>query len=500
MWTVIRNFFRRLFGRQVQQPNLSNMRNIIYQATYRLEFPVTVEFTYENARVFTINQLSKLDNYHRGNADDDEDVEDDAPLGYLVVEILTEIKNFESANDAAAHARPKLLVVLSLISLFCDEAFSPYMSAYGSSGLGNELSKRGETRFIVGENQEDWTADFQKMLDTLNGAKEDKKRLIYSLIDRWRKARHMQEESEESMEFDDEVVIAYFHVLELLGTEYYNALKTKIKAEISGYLHHVYSGLMLYEGEYLKSMVNGKTGLTEQLILEGLPIAGKVQFALNELGITGSRLKFLIGNLIKDRNNVAHGRVVYQDKIIFPVPQFFQNPKINEYSLDTLKYLTANAICLFTGNERFKEEWELQDSYLIPTPDEIKGFINTGKYKGLSNDDFANGTTNGINVGAICWYIVDKKVEPQKGLEIFTDYLKNITEEENQITPLVLAAAIMADTAKGDQLQQCENILLIAAKHNWHLLFDMRDVLSFLQYNGHVAKHLEKMIDESKLR
>jgi hypothetical protein len=155
-----------------------------------------------------------------------------------------------------------------------------------------------------------------------------------------------------------------------------------------------------------------------------LPISGKVLFALNELGINGSRLKYLMNNLIKDRNSVANGRTVYQDNIIFPVPPYFPNAKLNEYSLDTQKTLAAHAICGFVGSEQYTKKWQMEDSNLIPTPDEIKAFIDSRKYKGLSNEKFATAAISGINPGAIGWSILDKKIPLTKGLEIFSDYLK----------------------------------------------------------------------------
>lgn len=480
-----------------RQQKKNEMKKVIYQAIYRLEFPLSAQFSYENAIVFTIDKLSKLENYRKFGGEEDED---EAPLGYLVVEILTEIKDFESANDAAAHARPKLLVVLSLLSLFCDWPFTPFMSFQGGARVADALSKIAEARFVIGEEQENYTDELQKVLNAMTNAEQHGKRLIYSLLDRWRKARHMQEESQDSMEYDDEVVIAYFHVMELLGTEYYNKLRTNIKTEVAAYLDKIYGGMLLFEGEYLKTTIFSKTGLTEQIILDGLPVAGKVLFALNELGITGVRLKHLLNNLIKDRNSVAHGRTVYQDKIIFPVPPFFPNAKLNEYSLDTLKTLAAHAICRFAGSKLYSERWKLEDSNLIPTPDEIKAFVNNGKYKRLSNSDFVAGTVDDINPGAISWSMLDKKTTLAKGLEIFSDYLKNIAEDESEITQVVLAAALMVDVAIGDQLAQCEKVLQIAAKNQWHLFGSMRNILSFLEYNGWEPKHLEKMITEKRFR
>jgi hypothetical protein len=92
----------------------------------------------------------------------------------------------------------------------------------------------------------------------MNNGDQSEKRLIYSLIDRWRNPIHMQKESQDSMEYDDEVVIAYFHVLELLGAEYYNPLRTKIKAEVASYLDKIYSGMLLFDGEYLKTTIFSK--------------------------------------------------------------------------------------------------------------------------------------------------------------------------------------------------------------------------------------------------
>jgi len=310
----------------------------------------------------------------------------------------------------------------------------------------------------------------------------------------------MQEESEESMEYDDEALISYFHVLELLATEFYASLKKEIKKKVLEFLNDIYDNTLHFSGDYLKDTVTNKATFNEQLIFEGLPVAGKVLYALHNLGINSKRQNYFLKNVIKDRNNVAHGRIVYQDKIIFPVPQFFPTAKIKDYTLDGLKSLTAHAICKFAGTDIWLEEWQLQDSHLIPTPEEIKEFVAEKKYKGLSNADFANGVEGRINPGAIAWYMVDKKYSNIEGLEILKDFIRNIEEDKDQITQVVMAIALITDVAEGELLLQCENILNIACKNNWHLFTNMREVLVFLEYNGLAPKRLVEMIEAGTLR
>ena len=73
----------------------------------------------------------------------------------------------------------------------------------------------------------------EKLLSFLNNSSNDRKELIYSLFDRYRKASSMAKEDEEGMRYDDEIFLAYFHILELLAGQYSSELKGNIQTQVN---------------------------------------------------------------------------------------------------------------------------------------------------------------------------------------------------------------------------------------------------------------------------
>lgn len=468
------------------------MPNVTYITTIPLEENVYCCFQYQNCRVSTSSDLKPLGV---------DKVEDDI-IGYFIISIDTSVKDFESVTDAAAHARPMFLIILDILSLFLDRPMTPFDTGYQTSfvTIKEEKAKRIDTTFVIGE--EDISNSLTNFLRQLNEVDSNKQKFFYSLMDRWRKAVYMQNVSEDSQEYDDEAVIAYFHVLELLAEEHSRELGLLIKEKIENSLIDIYGGIMQFEGNYLHSLIASKKQLNNQLILSDLPVAGKILYALGKLGVMSKRLKYFIGNWIKDRNNVAHGRRVYQDRIIFPVPPFFPNARINDYTLNTLRYLTAHVICVATaGIDIHEERWEEEHNMLIPTPEEIKSFVSDNRHKELTNEQFVNGNLYNINPGSISWYLVDKKIKHQEGISVLRDFLMNIDlNDSDQVNQIVIAAVILADFVDEELRAICEQVIVEAYKNRWHPFINLRELLSFLEYNNHTPKFLENMIIDKKVR
>lgn len=468
------------------------MPKVTYTTTIPIEENIQCSFLYQNCRVYSSPDLKILG----------VDETNDGVLGYFIISIDTVIKDFETVIDSAAHARPMFLIILDILSLFLDRPITPFDTGYQTSFVTIEQDVRPivATRLIL--DNEDLSNDLIKFLEDLNAANLNRKKYFYSLMDRWRKAVYMQNVSEDSQEYDDEAVIAYFHVLELLAEEHSNELGLLIKEKIENSLIAIYGGIMQFEGNYLHSLIASKKQLNNQLILSDLPIAGKILYALGKLGVMSKRLKYFIGNWIKDRNNIAHGRRVYQDRIIFPVPPFFPNAKINDYTLNTLRYLTAHVICLaIAGIDIYEERWEEEHNMLIPTPEEIKSFVSDNRHKELTNEQFVNGDLYNINPGSISWYLVDKKIKHQEVISILRDFLMNIDlNDSNQVNQIVIAAVILADFVDEELRAICEQVIVEAYKNRWHPFINLRELLSFLEYNNHTPKFLENMIIHKKVR
>ncbi|MCR9228768.1 MAG: hypothetical protein NXH90_15220 [Flavobacteriaceae bacterium] len=207
--------------------------------------------------------------------------------------------------------------------------------------------------------------DLNKIVTLTESKNENEKRLFYSLIDRHRKAMYLEKESEENMIHDDEVLLSHFHILELLSTKYYTKQKQLAKQSIKLFSEKILRDIYQLEGNLFQSELGSKTKLVESMFISELPVASKIMFMFREQGILTHRLKAFISDLVKDRNSVARGRQVYQERVIFPVPPFFPLIRNREYSFEMLRILSGRSIALFLGLNHLEEEWS-EFPYFLP--------------------------------------------------------------------------------------------------------------------------------------
>ncbi len=184
------------------------------------------------------------------------------------------------------------------------------------------------------------------------------KEFIYSLLDRWRKGLYMESESENNTVYNDETILSYFHILELLTTKYTDNQKLELKTNINDFTYSILRDTFLYDSNRLEEETKSKSKLIESLLLPELSISSKIFFMLKEQRMLTDRLKSFIYDFVKDRNTVAHGSQVYQDRVIFPVPPFFPLIKIQNYSVEFYRILTAKAIENYIGINLYSKRME----------------------------------------------------------------------------------------------------------------------------------------------
>lgn len=136
------------------------MHNVTYTTTISFDENVSFSFLYQNCRVTTATDLSSL-----GRNEVDEDVS-----GYFIISIDTTIKDFESVSDAAAHARPMLLIALDILSLFIDRPITPFESGFGTSYVTADLPIQAEDPRLILDG-DDYSNELKTFLETLGNYK-----------------------------------------------------------------------------------------------------------------------------------------------------------------------------------------------------------------------------------------------------------------------------------------------------------------------------------------
>lgn len=415
----------------------------------------------------------------------------------LCIEIQVELENFESLADAPLYARSRFLIILGIISFLTQEAFTPIDANKTRSSLG-ELSEVKNEMFIY--ESKDFLHIFKSIIKFLEEEEENKIRLFYSLIDRWRKALYLEKESEENMIHDEEAILSYFHILELLSTEYHKTQKDKAFNKIDAFLMSFLKEINFLTDQQLESEMNAKKKIIREILLTNLPIKSKILYMLNEQDLLTDRLNSFITQITDDRNSVAHGRQVFQDKLIIPFPPFFPLIKNRKYSLDTIRCLSARIIALYINTEYLKGEWDFLASQLEPTASEIKSFIEEKKYTLLSSLEFCEGEIDNITPELLTELILDKKIKLQTALEIFSEFILNFSRNEEETIQLTMISTLLVDIAEGEVKDKCLEIIKFSYENNLVPGFGMKELLYDLELFDFKPKILRQMIVEDKVR
>lgn len=451
-----------------------------YTTTSNIDFDLDIDIFLLNSRVF-----SAMDSESKNKTT------------VLTISIETELDDFESFSECAMYARPRLLIILGILSFLTQRVFTPFEFNNVSSNR-KELSETISTKFnYESANHLPFLKEILKYLASNN---ESKTRLFYSLIDRFRKALFLENESEDNMIHDDEILLSYFHIIELLSSAYSSNQKKTAREEISIFAESVLKNVYLIEGNQLKEELNAKRKLIESIFKPTLSVGSKIMYMLKQQGILTNRLKAFVSDLVKDRNSVAHGRQVYQDKVIFPVPPFFPLIRNRDYSMEMLRFLSGRAISLFIGIGHLKTEWDEIGESLFPTLEELNGFLNAKKHETISVDNFYSGTENDITPFTVTYYLLHKKISTTIAIQLLSNVILNYREIEDEITQIVISIILIIDSTENELKEKCIEIIKLSSKNSWIPDFKMRDILYYLEFLGHKPMTLREMIKNKEIR
>lgn len=245
-------------------------------------------------------------------------------FGFLRISIEFDLKSYEALSDASIFARPRYLSLLGIISFLLEKPFDVFSSSVtsfvfpeGLEGLKISTVKNLET------DENNLTKELTELIEALEQSAEHEKNLIFSLLDRWKKALYLEKNTEESLLFNDEATLSYFHVLELLGDVYSNSLKKKSKILIEEFTNVFNKEILSFNNLTLSDENKAKSKLLTTLLEKDISVGSKILFFLKEFNLFNNKTAFWIKNIIDERNNVAHGRRVHYHKAIFPVQPFF---------------------------------------------------------------------------------------------------------------------------------------------------------------------------------
>lgn len=442
-------------------------------STYEIELnsqDTFIEFSFEKTIVRTINTEEE---------------------NKLVILIEENVEEFDANFESRRYGRPKVLIVLGVMSFITGNNYSIYEVSSGTSFKGEHaeaistgLERNKPFKFIVGESNH--TESIKKICKIINKEFSTKNTLFFSLLDRWRKAQYQVQESDGKGLYEDESLLSFFHVLELLVTEYEETQKSIADEKLSNFLEDIFENIFKYQGHNLNTNIEQQKKMLKKVLIstELISINNRLKFMLDQQGLLDDRVRYLIQELISARNSIAHGRQVYREKLMWPLPPFFT---LHDHHLelnDCIEVLTARSVSIHYNLPLWKNEWEELLKYLSPSKDIIKSFLSNEIYSGLSIEAFQKGDINFVTPNSIINLYIKSKVKYSDFEKCFTKYLNVVNIETNNTEDIFYISIIIADSPNEELSLKCQKNIQNIYANKLYFQPNIKDYLRYIEYQG----------------
>lgn len=381
--------------------------------------------------------------------------------GYIVIEAPTQVEVFDSANEASRYVRPLELAVFGVLSYLTGHHFSVY------EVLGTWRTKApfvpteqaypvapGNPRLIWGG--EDLSGDLAKILAVSSESTDGERRFLFSLLDRWRRAQYLLCQSEAGLHHE-EAFLGFFHILELLATKFDAAQKNEAQERLKEFVADLLEKTFKLRGPKLQSEVQTKAKSLSNIFLapDFFSISSKILYFLDHFGLLNTRTHALVGDVVKTRNEIAHGRTTFRQGMVWPVPPFFPILPQNSQLTEILQVLTARAIGAYYELDAWNNPWDSVLDGLDPPLDVIKSFVSRFNEMGLSNSDFAEGTHESVTPASVLNTYLKGKITFEQLENTLGDYVLRQNDVRSFSSTTALAMVLLADSANEELAGHC---------------------------------------------
>jgi hypothetical protein len=332
-------------------------------------------------------------------------------------------------------------------------------------------------------NNIDYTDDVKKVLRHL----DVERNLIISLLDRWRKATYLMEESCDANLYHDEAILNFFHILELFAETKSVKINHNLKLHITEFLNSYFeSNFFLSEGQTKEKVQSKLSILKEVLIKEEFSIGHKIKFFLKEYDLLDSNVSYLIDRTIKVRNAIAHGRLIYKEKMIWPLPPFFYLTEDSYDLLYELQILSAKMIATYLEISCWDYEWNDLKKQLLPPDNILEKFLdNPEVFPEIDNDSLCIGNIYNITWNTIFQhYIINRKKFSLNKLLALKRHLIATEVNEDNGGLLFNISVVLCDCEDIEVANKSKSNVIKIKEHNWYNWSNYKDAFRFLEYNN----------------
>lgn len=413
----------------------------------------------------------------------------------LTVITECELEKYNGPSETRRYCRRNLLVMQGIITFFTGFPLTVYDSCNSSAGINSIQYKKQETHLIIENN--DYTSELIKMLERIREEPE----LIITLLDRWRKAVYLKKESCDADLYYDEATLSFFHIFELFGESVGKELKYKLENNIGNMMKKHFESYYFSDSQVNQMVNQNKKSINSILIGNYLNLAIKIKFFLEKHNMLDANVSCFVDNMINIRNAIAHGRITYQDKFIWPLSPFFNLAKDSYENIELLFFMTATMISKYIGISCWVEEWEEAKVYLLAPKEIVDDFLDD---KLIINDFDPEMLFTG-NQYNITWrtffhtYIHKPKISLLERMEKkLKTYFIEIQIDEEKAPDIFNISLIFADShdnqIKDKAIENIEAIII----NQWYGWSNLKDAYSYLDFYHVDVKWYKYFLDSKK--
>ncbi|MBD5116308.1 MAG: hypothetical protein HDT48_02190 [Ruminococcaceae bacterium] len=375
--------------------------------------------------------------------------------------------------------RKENLVIQGIISFFTGSPLTVYNS--NSSTKGFVPIPYQKQRVHLNIEGIDYTSDLKILLRKLTEEPE----LIITLLDRWRKAIYLKSESVDADLYYDEATLSFFHILELFGDKVNNELKKMLEKNIERMMQQHFACYYFDDTHIKQKIEQNKKAVNSILIGDFLSLSVKIKYFLEKYNLLDDKVSYFIDNMIKVRNEIAHGRITYQKMFVWPLPPFFSLAKNPYENTEFLMQLTAVMISKYVGIKRWEKEWIKTKLFLMPSQQIMTSFLEGKIY--FENDAkiaLVKGNKYNITWRTIFnFYIQKPKKEIREEIELVVAKPFIDTPVNRRNAPDIFNISLIFADSEDINIQKkaIENIKFIV-KNGWYNWSNIRDAYIYLEF------------------
>lgn len=398
---------------------------------------------------------------------------------FLLVITECEVPDFFGAGEVGRYVRRDNIVIQGIISFFSGIPITIYDRC--KCHISMELMEYDKKEVYLKIDDVDFTIDLKILLKKLTDTSD----VNATLIDKWRRAIFLKNESEDADLFYDETILNFFQILEILSDNHSDKLKARLRSKIDDALNFYLQYCYMTESQVNQIKNNNIKTIEKILFKDTFNLSAKIKYFLECHNLLDENVSAFVDELVKIRNEIAHGRKTYQEKFIWPLSAFFNLAKDSYEIVEFLTFFTGAMISKYIGINTWLSEWNEIEKFLMPPKNVVQKFLDGQLSQKIVNIiSLVDGNEYNITWRTLFnFYVKNPELKIRKKMEvILKEAFLNTNLNDKNSPDIFNISIILADSDDFEvKAKAIDNVKWIISK-KWHFYSNYKDAYSYLEF------------------